>query len=262
MIPKKIHYCWFGHNPKPQLAEKCIKSWKKYCPGYEIIEWNEDNYDFLKSDFMREAYEAKKWGFVPDYARLDIIYNHGGIYLDTDVEIIKSLDPLLDNRGFMGFESEKYLALGLGFGAEAGNDVIKTLLDSYEGRHFANSDGSLNIIPSPQCDSAVLEELGIERNGTYQKKDGFLFLPVDYLSPISVATGKKRITKNTLTIHWYAGSWLSEEQRRNKKKDYRKHRLNKIKWWIRKKGGGFLRSVIGDDSYEKLKKRCKRQIEN
>ena len=118
MIPKKIHYCWIGGNPLPELAIKCIESWKKYCPDYEIIEWNEKNYDFRKNQFMREAYDEKKWGFVPDYARLDIIYEHGGIYLDTDVEIIKPLDSLLKEQGFAGMEQPGIVALGLGFGAE------------------------------------------------------------------------------------------------------------------------------------------------
>ena len=128
MIPKKIHYCWIGGNPLPELAIKCIESWKKYCPDYEIIEWNEKNYDFRKNQFMREAYDEKKWGFVPDYARLDIIYEHGGIYLDTDVEIIKPLDSLLKEQGFAGMEQPGIVALGLGFGAEPKLPLIKELM--------------------------------------------------------------------------------------------------------------------------------------
>ena len=108
MIPKIIHYCWFGRNPKPKLAEKCIKSWKKYCPEYEIIEWNEDNYDLSSAPlYVRQAYEAKRWAFVTDYIRLQVIYENGGIYLDTDVELRKSLDPLLVHQAYFGFEDEK-----------------------------------------------------------------------------------------------------------------------------------------------------------
>ena len=254
MIPKKIHYCWFGGNPKPALAEKCIKSWKKYCPEYEIIEWNEDNYDHLKNDFMREAYEVKKWGFVPAYARLDIIYKYGGIYLDTDVEIVKPVDPLLEYRGFMGFESDNYLALGLGFGAEAGNEIIKALRDSYENRHFVNPDGSLNIIPSPQCDSAVLERMGVKRNGKLQEKDGFVFLPAEYLNPISLDTGKKRITGKTYSVHWYAGSWIPpEEKKENIKKQKKALRAER-----KGKRHDLVKRIIGAENYNKLKELVKR----
>ena len=105
MIPKIIHYCWFGGAELPEKDRKCIESWKKFCPDYQIIEWNENNYDVTKNTYMYQAYQAKKWGFVPDYARLDIIYQHGGIYLDTDVELVKNLDSLLENDAFMGFVS-------------------------------------------------------------------------------------------------------------------------------------------------------------
>lgn len=253
MIPKIIHYCWFGGNPKPRLAKKCIRSWKKYCPDYEIVEWNEDNYDYQKCDFIREAYNAKKWGFVPDYARLDIIYNHGGIYLDTDVEVLRPFDPLLDCKGFIGFENDDYLALGLGFGAEAGNEIIKALLDSYEARHFTLPDGSYDQTPSPQNDSLVLANMGVELNGTMQKKNGFVFLPTEYLNPISFETGEKTITDNTFSAHWYAGSWTSLEQRRERKKNYFNHRCGKIKLRLRIVGGRVLRSIFGDKLYEKLK---------
>ena len=128
MIPKIIHYCWFGNGPIPEKDKKCINSWKKYCSDYKIIQWNEKNYDITKNKYMNQAYQQKKWGFVPDYARLDIIYTYGGIYLDTDVEIIKSFDSLLSNRGFAGFERPDYVNLGLGFGAEAENIIIKKML--------------------------------------------------------------------------------------------------------------------------------------
>ncbi len=253
MIPKKIHYCWFGRNPKPKLAEKCIKSWKKYCPDYEIIEWNEDNYDYRKSAFMSEAYDAKKWGFVPDYARLDIIYNYGGIYLDTDVELIKPLDSLLDYKGYIGFETKRHLALGLGFGAEPENEIIKSLLKSYEERHFINSDGTFDMTPSPRCDSAVLENMGVVLNGRLQEKDGFIFLPSEYLNPVAYDIGDFVVGRNTLSIHWYAASWYPEEERRQQEKNIktivRSHYLH-----IPNRLG---RRLLGDDRYERLKKLIK-----
>ena len=123
-IPKVIHYCWFGGNPKPKLVQKCIHSWKKYCPDYEIIEWNESNFDISSCPlYVRQAYDVKKWAFVSDYARLKIIHTCGGIYLDTDVELIKSLDSLLEYNAFFGFEDGKYVATGLGFGAVSDNCV-------------------------------------------------------------------------------------------------------------------------------------------
>ena len=124
-IPKIIHYCWVGNSEKPKSVLKCIESWKKFCPGYEIKEWNESNYDFSKNEYMRQAYEAKKWGFVPDYARLDIIYNYGGIYLDTDVEIIKPFPKIVDGNGFMGFERRHFLGTAV-LAAEKGYDGVMT----------------------------------------------------------------------------------------------------------------------------------------
>ena len=175
MIPKKIHYCWVGGNPLPESAKKCISSWRRYCPDYEIIEWNESNYDFTKNQYMRESFEAKKWAFATDYARLDIIYQYGGIYLDTDVEIIKSFNPLLKNKGFAGFEDSEFVNSGQGFGAEAGNPVIKKLLESYDDLIFKSKDGSLNMIASPELNTEVLSDLGLIGNGKEQ-----VFLALDH----------------------------------------------------------------------------------
>ena len=130
MIPKIIHYCWFGGNEIPEHDKKCIESWKKYCPDYKIIRWDESNYDYKKNSYMREAYEAKKWGFVPDYARLDIVYEHGGIYLDTDVELVKNIDELLEHKAYMGFEvGGEFVSPGLGFGAEKNFPLFKKMME-------------------------------------------------------------------------------------------------------------------------------------
>ena len=153
MIPKIIHYCWVGRSPKPESVLYCIESWRKYCPDYTIIEWNEDNYDFTKNKYMKQAYEKRKWGFVPDYARLDIVYNYGGIYLDTDVEIISNIDHLLDNVAFMGFENtgdgKYFVNCGQGFGAVPNNEVIGLMRDNYDDLEFIKKDGTLNMLPSP-----------------------------------------------------------------------------------------------------------------
>lgn len=242
MIPKKIHYCWFGNGKLPEKDLKCIESWKKYCPDYEIIQWNEKNYDIEKNRYMKEAYDEGKYGFVPDYARLDIIYNHGGIYLDTDVELLKSLDSLLDNSGFAGFESidsnKKFIALGLGFGAEKGNKIIKKMRDDYENIPFKLNDEKLNLIPSPTYSTRVLSNLGLKRNGMLQEIDGFVFLPEDYLCPLSCVTNKLNITENTISIHHYNGSWLTKKDRK------RNYYVNKYKKIFGKKLGYYMGSLI------------------
>ena len=139
MIPKTIHYCWFGRNPKPALAQKCIQSWKKHCPDYTIMEWNEDNYDISSAPlYVRQAYEARKWAFVTDYVRLHVVHDHGGIYMDTDVELKKNPDALLEYSAYFGFEDGQYVNTGLGFGAIPGHPFLKEIMADYEGIPFIN----------------------------------------------------------------------------------------------------------------------------
>ena len=258
MIPKKIHYCWFGGAPKSKLAKKCIKSWKKKCPDYEIIEWNESNYDVTKIPFMKEAYDAKKWGFVPDYARLDIIYNNGGIYLDTDVEIVKSLDDLLATNGFAGYETEEFVALGLGFGAEKHNPVIKSMMKAYEDRHFLLEDGTYDMTPSPRIDTPTLRSIGFDINGEFSRTDSFTLLSKDYLCPLDYNLCMHN-TENTHTIHWFAASWESEEFQasldRKRKLRQKAARWDKIRYFPNR----LFRKVIGDEKVEMLKMKLKRK---
>ena len=158
MIKKVINYCWFGGSEKNNLIKKCIASWKKFCPDYEIIEWNEDNYDVTKNKYMFEAYKAKKWAFVSDYARLDIIYNNGGIYLDTDVELIKPLDKIIEDvDAFFCYQDDK-INTGLGFGAVKNNQIIKELLNSYQEIHFVKSDGSYDITSCVMRNNKIFEK--------------------------------------------------------------------------------------------------------
>lgn len=219
MIPKIIHYCWFGGNPLPELAQKCIESWKKFCPDYKIMRWDETNYDVNKNKYMKEAYDAQKWGFVPDYARLDIIYSYGGIYLDTDVEIVKSMDDLLNLKAFCGIESpSNMIALGLGFGAEKGNRILQLLRDDYENRRFVLGDGKLNLLAAPMTNTKKLGELGCNCDTdtvtkfSYNNSELCIF-PKNYFCPKDYVTGEINMTKDTYTIHHYDGSWVSEEWR-------------------------------------------------
>ena len=159
-IPKIIHYCWFGGNPLPELAQKCIASWKKYCPEYEIREWNESNFDLNCCDYVREAYEAKKWAFVSDYARFWILYHKGGIYFDTDVEIIKPLNEILKQGAFLGCETLYTVAPGLGMAANPGLVIYKEMLDFYEKRHFRNQNGAIDTTTIVTYTTQILMQHG------------------------------------------------------------------------------------------------------
>lgn len=212
MIPKKIHYCWLGNNPLPPLAEKCIASWKKYCPDYEIILWNEDNYDFTKHPYMKQAFEAKKWGFVPDYARLDIVCTHGGIYLDTDVEIVKNLDELLKNDFYAGFESDEWVNLGLGFGAIPGHPMLLEMMADYDNYSFVNADGSLNQLPSPQIQTKLLKKHGLQKdNSEIQILPGNVTIyPTSCLAPRNAARIPEALPES-YSVHHYMASWCDDQ---------------------------------------------------
>ena len=208
-IPKVIHYCWFGKGEMPKLAKKCIKSWKKYCTDYEIICHNEDNFDLTQNRYLNEAYKAGKWAFVSDYARLKIICDNGGIYLDTDVELIKPIDDLLLTKGFMGFDEKGIVATGLGFGAEEGNEIVTEFLKDYDNIPFVLPDGSYDLTPCPDRNTEALKRLGMDIKNTSQTFMDITFLPDEYLCPMNYYTGKKTITENTYSIHHYSASWTS-----------------------------------------------------
>lgn len=212
-IPKIIHYCWFGGKPIPNKYKKWMNSWKKYCPDYEIIEWNESNYDVTKNQYMHDAYKNEKWGFVPDYARLDIIYQYGGIYLDVDVELVQSLDELRYQEGFVGFEDQTEVNFGSGFGAAKGNRIIRELRDEYDRRKFVNEDGSLNLLSSPFIQTEYFLKKGLVQNGEYQKLDGFSIYPEKMFSSKSLFSRRVKMTEYTKAIHHFDATWKDEEQR-------------------------------------------------
>lgn len=259
MIPKKIHYCWFGGNTKPALAEQCLKSWKKYCPDYEIIEWNESNYDITAAPlYVQQAYKAKKWAFVTDFVRLQIVYENGGIYLDTDVELVKQLDELLSNKAYFGFEGTEYINTGLGFGAEKGNSVIYEMMQDYMEISFLLKNGEYDVMPCPQRNTSVFIHHGLKQNGRNQRLDGdILILSAEYFCPLDNATRILRKTSNTISIHHFEASWQSESQRkahdeiaRQRRKNLRKERIIYFPRWL-------LRKIMGDERYEKIKRTLK-----
>lgn len=207
MIPKTIHYCWFGRGELSTKAKKCIQSWKKYCPDYEIIEWNEDNFDVHQNEYTKKVYAEKKYAFLSDYARLKIVYEQGGIYLDVDVELVKSLDDLLENDAYFGFETKEFINTGVGFGAKKGSIAVKTLLEEYN----QLLDGTKDVIGCPKLNTEGVIKLGLERNGQLQKLADCTVYPADYFNPYDDPTGRLNKTKNTYSIHWYAKSWLDKK---------------------------------------------------
>ena len=211
MIPKTIHYCWFGKNPLPDKAKKCIASWKKYCPDYEIIEWNEDNFDLNKNPYLHWCYRHQKWAFLSDLARLLVVYENGGIYFDTDVELLRKPDELLQYDAFYGFENDKYIATGLGFGAVAGHPTVSSMIEQYTS-FKEDSGGQMQMVGCPILNTNALLTHGLKRNGEWQMVDGAVILPAEYLNPYDDATGRLRKTENTISIHWYTKSALSKKQ--------------------------------------------------
>ncbi|WP_353095826.1 glycosyltransferase [Tissierella praeacuta] len=243
MIPKIIHYCWFGHGEMPELTKKCIKSWKKYLPNYELMLWDENNFDINLNQYVKGAYEQKRYAFVTDYVRLYALYHHGGIYMDTDVEVLKPLDRFLVHGAFTGNEGDKSCVTGT-MGAEKNHPWIKSLLDEYRDRKFILDNGKINIVTN----TILITKLTIN-NYNWKPKDSLQTLrdelyiyPTNYFCAKSLYTGSINITEDTYTIHHFSGSWLSDKDRNRVK------RRRKIKQFIEKiigrKGLNFLLGIV------------------
>lgn len=207
MIPKVIHYCWFGGNPLPKQAKMCIDSWKRYCPDYKIKEWNESNFDVNCCDYVRQAYEDKMWAFVADYARFWILYHEGGLYFDTDVELIKPIEEIVIRGAFMGCEAGNKCAPGLGLGANPGLGLYKEILNYYETNQFVKDDVRNNTVVT--ITTNILKEHGFLGNNQIEKIDDIYIYPPKYFCPINYWTGEMVITEHTISIHHYSASWLS-----------------------------------------------------
>lgn len=209
MIPKIIHYCWFGRGEMPELAVKCIESWKKFCPDYEIMEWNEDNFDINCNRYVKEAYEAKKYAFVSDVARLTALYNYGGVYLDTDVMVLKSFDEYLHHKGFFGFESKKAIQTGV-IAFQKNNEIVKELMSDYEKRAFVTENGTYDLTTNVAVITSAFKEKGLQINGEYQELEGIAFYPQNIFCPDLDKLTDNNYMKETVTIHYFSGSWKSE----------------------------------------------------
>ncbi len=218
-IPKVIHYCWFGGKPLPELARKCIDSWRRFCPDYEIRQWDESNFDVQSCDYVKEAYAAKKWAFVSDYARFWILYNHGGVYFDTDVELLKPIDPILEKGGFMGVEvapgdfvggnADLIVAPGLGIAVAKNDPFYERILKYYQDIHFMLSDGSLNTMTVGSHVTELLRANGLKNEDVMQTVCGINIYPKRFFNPIDLNSGKCKLTDDTVSIHHYAATWVS-----------------------------------------------------
>lgn len=249
MIPKIIHYCWFGRNPLPRSAVKCINSWKKFFPEYEIKEWNEDNFDVNVIPYTAQAYSAKKYAFVSDYARFWILYHYGGVYFDTDVKVLKTMDDILNRGSFMGREAGSRIIMdggrcalavapGLGMGMVPHHKILKELLDTYSGLRFLLEDGKMNIKTIVSYTTDVLVRHGLTANNDeIEEVDGIFIYPPDYLCPMDHTRGcLVTLTDRTVSIHLYDSSWNDHSTLR-----YKLHQLKNL-----------LMRVFGPEKIEKI----------
>ncbi len=238
MIPKIIHYCWFGGNSLPDEVKKYIESWKKYLPDYKIIEWNENNFDVNCCNYIKEAYEAKKWAFVSDYVRVNVMYHYGGIYFDTDIEVLKDFSEYLENKSMvLGFESETSVMTAF-FALEKNNSFIKDILEIYNEKAFLLANGKYDVTPNPVLFTTELQKYGLIPNGKTQEfADSWSIFAYDYFSAYNIAHQKFDITDNTYIVHHCVGSWLSS-------KDKLKQKIKSI-----------LLRIISEDNFEQFKKK-------
>lgn len=210
MIPKIIHYCWFGGNPLPEEAKRYIVGWGNLCPDYEIREWNEENFDITSVSYVKEAYDSGKWAFVTDYVRLYALYHFGGVYMDTDVEMIRPIDRFLEDEAFSGFESETTVPTGI-MASVPGQRAIKDLLDAYDDRHFLNEQGKMDMSTNVEAITDYFVANGMRMDNTKQTVNGFTMYPVDYFCPKDSRTLEVTLTENSYTIHHFSGTWVGSK---------------------------------------------------
>ena len=229
MIPKIIHYCWFGESDIPEKAVKCIASWKKHCPNYEIREWNDKNFPLdACPQYVRDARKAKKYAFVTDYVRLKVLYDYGGFYMDTDVELLKPLDPLCDNQALIGFENDNYVNSGQMLASKAGHPVLQEMMSQYHNVSFYHPDGNINLIVCTHVNTDVLISHGLVQNGREQTVAEVHVYPAEWFNPLDSTTNELSKTANTISVHWYSMSWIP------KWRQYRVRLLRVVRRYLKK----------------------------
>ena len=254
MIPKIIHYCWFGGNPKPPLAVKCIQSWKKHCPDYEIREWNEENFDLSGAPlYVRQAYAAGRWAFVTDYVRLKALTEQGGVYLDTDVELLKPLDPFLHNRAFAGFEAVDRVQTGL-LACEKDFPLFSAFLRHYDTAVFLRPDGTADTTTNVEVLTELCRQRGLRTDDTFQVVEGLAIYPREVFCPVDYDTLKLKKTRKTVCIHWFSGSWYTQEEARRREELRRKARRDQAAEPLRR----WVRNALGEDGWERWAERLHR----
>lgn len=248
-IPKIIHYCWFGGKPKNALAQKCIKSWKKYCPDYALREWSEENFDVSAAPlYVRQAYEAGRWAFVTDYVRLVALDRMGGVYMDTDVELVKPLTPYLRHQAFAGFEHIDRVQTGL-LACEPGFPLFRDFLRHYDDARFLLPDGTQDTATNVEVLTALCRDRGLRFDNTPQVVEGMAVYPKEVFCPVEFETKVLRRTRNTVAIHWFSGSWQTEEERQyleQEQRRLRRERNSALRYQLGK-------TLFGEAGYEKLK---------
>lgn len=254
-IPKIIHYCWFGGKPKPKLAEKCIRSWKKYCPDYEIVEWNEENFDLSAApNYVQQARAAGRWAFVTDYVRLCALTGQGGVYMDTDVELVKPLDAFLKHQAFAGFEHPERVQTGL-LACEKDFPLFREFLAYYDHASFLRPDGTPDTTTNVEILTRLCLEKGLVCNDRLQTVAGLTIYPREIFCPVDFDTKKLKRTRKTVAIHWFSGSWQTEEERQYLRSEARRLRREK-RSNLRVAIGHRL---LGEGGYETLKSFLKRK---
>lgn len=211
MIPKIIHYCWLSGEEFPKEIRKCIDSWKRILPDYEIKLWDTSNFDVKICQYTREAFSVKKYAFVSDFVRLYALYHYGGIYLDSDIEVLRPIDDLLGEKAFTGFEDEFNVAAWI-FGSEKGNPIFKELMDEYYNRKFIKENGEYDMTPNPKYVTECMVRHGLKlKQDTVQRLDNITVFPMEYFCPFNPYRRDKRFTKNTYVNHYFNGAWRPEE---------------------------------------------------
>lgn len=254
-IPKIIHYVWFGEKEIPELEEKCIESWKKILPDYKIMFWNEETFDIENSPYAKQALEHKKYAFASDYTRAKVLYEFGGIYLDTDVEVLESFDQFLDNKAFIGFENKTMVGTGI-IGSQKKSKVMEKMLDYYQNHNFADENGNIDITTNVQILSRILLGMGFEKENKEQVLEDIHIYERDIFCPKKMDDGTFRTTDRTVTIHYLSGSWLTD---REKKRGTNKIWRNVCRPVLKKIREGLIK-LMGENRARKIEVRFRKLL--
>ena len=258
MIPKIIHYCWFGRGEMPKLMKKCLKSWKKYCPDWQIIRWDEDRFDIDSTLWTKQAYDAKKYAFVADYVRIKALSEQGGVYLDTDQELIKPLEPFLAHRCFVGFMDKTNISAGV-IGAEPAHPMMRRMLGYYQDRPFLKEDGTVDNKPNTNWMTDILLEQGLRLDDSFQQVGDVAVYPQTYFCPTSCVSIEDCSGPDTVALHHWAMTWRTEKA----KKDFARVKRHQRWWyraweWLRYLPNRLARKLLGNGTMDKIKKKMGR----